>query len=178
MKKTFDFLPFDSTRLDATCAQWGQDAEQDYAFPGIIEEHLDWVKSHIRHVDGEGVAYGVFDSPTGPAFATCTCIYRKTNVRTMWVKLLDLRLRPELENRLEDRDVHALRLALDVYIEAVLGVIRLKTDTKASTMKIYGRDSAQLMFLQQLAAELEANNSFQSVHRCKIEGRWLVIADF
>ncbi|NRT55187.1 hypothetical protein [Sphaerotilus uruguayifluvii] len=176
MHVNYDFLQFDKARLRATEAAWLDDAEQEYAFPGTVEAHMTWLENHTEHVEGEGVAYGVFPPEGGAvAVATCKCIFRGYAKSTQWVKFISMTLRPELENRLDGGEVHALRVAIDAYRAAVFGVMRLMSEQKAPIMKIYGRSHDQLRLLQQLAVDLDDNEDFSEHHTSKIEGRWLVI---
>lgn len=171
---TYDFRPFDCSLLTATAAAWQVDSEQDYAFPGAVDDLMNWVRTHTERVNGEAVAYGVFPKESEEALAICECVFRATTRCTHWVKFLKMTLRPELENRLEAKDLAALRTTLDVYRSAVFGVLQLKMDHKAPIMKIYGRSYDQLMFLQSLAIDLADDAAFSEDHTTEIEGRWLV----
>lgn len=172
---TYDFRPFDDRLLTATTDSWQVDSEQDYAFPGAVDDLMNWVSTHTQHLSGEAVAYGVFPKESPVALAICECVFRATTQRTHWVKFLKMTLRPELENRLEAKDLTALRTTLDVYRSAVFGVLQLKIDRQAPTMKIYGRSHDQLMFLQSVAIDLADSPTFSEHHTTEIEGRWLVI---
>lgn len=171
--KKFHFQPFKDDTLDATCVGWRQDAEQGNAFPPDIEQRLEWARTHTKLVDGESIAYGIFEDGNNVAFGIGEFALTRLGTRSAWVKMLSLHLRPELEFKLLQRELGTIETALLVFSSAIMGSIKLKFDHKALTLKVYGRSNDQLDFLRALALHLKPvlkNNA-----KCSIEGRWLVV---
>lgn len=63
--------------------------------------------------------------------------------------------------------------ALEIFVQATVGLLKFGESERANTIKIYGRTSQQLDFLRFLAIELEKidNNPMKS----SIQGRFLVV---
>ncbi|RYE01134.1 MAG: hypothetical protein EOP50_02535 [Sphingobacteriales bacterium] len=171
--KKYNFQQFKEDTLNATCVAWRDDAAKGLAFPPDIEQRLQWAQTHTKMVDGDSVAYGIFEVGDDVATGICEVALTRPGTRSAWVKMLSLHIRPALEVKLLQRDLESIEAALIVFSSAVHGSIKLKFEHKALTLKVYGRSNDQLDFLRALALHLKPvlkNNA-----KCSIEGRWLAI---
>lgn len=165
------FAAFTNETLDTTCKTWAAEARKGEAFPGEVEQVLDWVKKSTVPADGKTCAYGIFPDGDKCATGICDVVVSKQGRRT-WVKHLRLRLRPSLDDKLFDRNTEAVTTAMEVFGHSAAGAMALKTEHNASTLKVYGRTKEQLSFLQAAAAALK---KLSNRHAISIEGRFLVI---
>lgn len=172
MAKKHVFQPFTDKKLAETEAAWMADVGKGQAFPTDVEQVLEWAKHHKDHCDGDSTAYGVFTTGTNIASGICEVVLRRQSARSAWVKFLRLRLRPALEAALFANEVDAHAEAIDIFVQACIGVVGLKVSHKATTLKVFGRTSEQLSFLTALALALQQQSK---KNQAKIEGRWLVI---
>lgn len=130
-----------------------------------------WTSRHLKLTDNS-VAYGVFND--GSDIATSICELTITQVsREKWVKLLRLRLRPSIDEKIFAHNPDGIRNALDAYLSCVLGVFHLKNKHKASIIKVYGRTQEQMSFLTLLSSEMSKRQDV--TFKSSIEGRWLVL---
>ena len=129
------------------------------------------------HVEsGRAVACGVFQSGSNVADAVCEVVITRQSARSKWVKMLRVRLRPMIDHALNstaDSSTDVVRVALDIFAKAVLGLLSFGETEKASTIKIYGRTRAQLEFLRFLGVELGKNNKKEL--QISMEGKFLVV---
>ncbi|WP_234192677.1 hypothetical protein [Pseudacidovorax sp. NFM-22] len=130
----------------------------------------------MTYVEGEGMAYGIFDEAKDPAVALgfCEVAITRKSARSKWVKMLRLHLRPSADAQLVSGDSG---VAMDVFTESILGSIRLQMAHSASTLKVYGRTNEQLGFLQVLVKHLhtQASEDAKKQFKASIEGRFLSI---
>jgi hypothetical protein len=166
------FSEFTQERLDATCIQWSKDAAKGLAFPSDIEQLLAWVRSHDKHQVADSMAFGIFKKDENVAEGICEVVITQANKKSPWVKMLRLRLKPTLDERIYKKEVEAQAEAMNIFTSAILGVVKLTSVHKAKTLKIFGRSNDQLSFLQSMAVQLQKMALKASV---KIEGRWLVV---
>jgi hypothetical protein len=166
------FSVFDDPKLLATRQAWEADCIQASTFPPDVTQVLDWARDNQTPDPARNeVAYGLFPRRSNVAQAICEVVVAKLG-RKKWVKMLRMRLRPELENRIYNRDVKAAQEVKDLYIIAIAGVFRLKYSHAADTLKIFGRSAELLFFLQGLPIALKG---VIPGHNVRMEGRWLVI---
>ncbi len=171
-KHAHTFSAFSGDQLSATCDQWRKDAAKGLGFPSDIDQLLSWVQTHDKHQDADSMAYGIFVKDSLVADGICEVVATRARKNSPWIKLLRLRLRPTLDERIYLREITAQSEAMDIFASAVLGVVKLTNKHAAKTLKIFGRSSEQLDFLQSLAVHLQREVKGATV---KIEGRWLVI---
>lgn len=167
------FEQFTETTFLATAAAWQEDAERGLAFQPDVEQSISWAKEHLK-LTGNEMAYGVFGQDSDKAVGICELAITRLGHNNVWVKVLRLRLRPEIEEQIFLNIPDAVQTAVNAYITAVIGVFEVKDLHKASTIKVYGRTKEQVGFLTLLAASLNARQDTIS-YRASIEGRWLVL---
>ncbi|MBB1599937.1 hypothetical protein [Variovorax sp. UMC13] len=170
-KRSLIFKPFNDASFAATKADWEKGAEEGKAFPADVEQLLKWASEHLA-VNGNELAYGVFEGGSTVASGICEVIISHPAGKKSWVKLLRLRLHPKVEDELFRNDPAGIKTALNAYVSAVIGAYHVKTVHNASTIKIYGRTQEQMKFLTLLAAALEDK---AVEFKASIEGRWLVL---
>lgn len=172
-KLKFSFRSFTGESFQATERAWLRRASGDFAFPTEAQQVLDWARNHLNpDVVNEAVAFGLFKDGTEVASAICEVVLTRRSARSHWVKMIKLRLSPELEKGVFEEDLDTARDIRDVYAAAVMGVLKLKFDREATTLKIYGRSAEQVGFLKLLGVELEKH---LKNHKISIHDRWLVI---
>lgn len=169
------FAPFNERSLKATCDAWKAQMSEGLAFPPDVEQVLDWAVAHAQHVDGKSVAYGVFEHGVDGAIGICEVVINKAKTRAPWVKHLRLRLSPRIEEKLFQKDTETVKTAISMFSTSVIGVFELKMEHQATKLKVYGRTTEQLNFLQQAAIAMKLNALRN--HTVSIEGRFLVIAN-
>jgi hypothetical protein len=175
-KSGFAFKTFDQTAFEATKHAWCEDADRGCAFPSEIEQLMDWVEGHMRAESGRAVACGVFQSGSHVADAVCEVVITRQSMRSKWVKMLRVRLRPKIDDALNstgDSSTDVMREALGIFAKAALGLLTFGQTEKASTIKIYGRTRTQLEFLRFLGVELE--NLKKKELQTSMEGKFLVV---
>lgn len=170
--KHFIFKPFNQQTFTATEKAWLSDAQAGEAFVPDVLQGMAWAKDHMTLVDN-GVAYGVFIDKAHIAIGICELVVTKPDVRGKWVKLLRLRVRPEIEELLFNNDPSALATAVNAYVCAVIGVYHVKNVHKATTIKVYARTQEQMRFLTLLVTKL--NEQEDATFKAAIQGRWLTL---
>lgn len=165
---------FNDETFQATEKQWRKGRTQA-AFPTEADQVMSWVASQMKAVDPqECSAYGMFQKGRDVADAVCEVVITRKSARSKWVKMIRLRLNPALDERIYEGNIEAFVELIEIYASAVAGVLKLKNDVNATTLKIYGRSAEQLNFLKLLGAELEKHKSLKD-HSIQMNGRWLVI---
>jgi hypothetical protein len=169
-KKTlFELRPFDNESFAATVERW--QGKTNMGFPADIEMSLSWADAHRDYASPSGdFSYGIFGSNSEGAAAITTLVYRKDGRR--WLKMLDLRLSPELDASLNDGGEYLSEIA-SIFTEAIAGTLRLTAVHKSDTVKLYARSSGLLSFFKGLTAHLQSANSADKL-TTTIEGRWMV----
>ena len=166
------FSEFNSEQMVHTCTQWRKDAAKGLAFPSDIEQLISWVQTHDKHQDADSMAFGIFAKGSPVAEGICEFVVTRVSKSSPWVKMLRLRLKPTLDERIYLKDINAQGEAMDVFVSAIGGVVKLTNVHAAKTLKIFGRSNDQLSFLQTLAVSLQKSVKDVTV---KIDGRWLVV---
>jgi hypothetical protein len=172
------FLPFNQTMLDASRKAWISSLTKIGGFTPSLVQLFDWVSKNSEvKPEAHGayeVAYGVFELGNPEAQAICELTVNRRSAQSKWVKMLNLRLHPRIEDGVFSNDIKATRAAIDAYTMCIVGVFTVKSSHKADTLKVYGRTHEQLSLLTALATTL---NNGKSKHKLtsKIEGRWLVV---
>jgi hypothetical protein len=168
------FLAFNESRLISTRAAWTQDAVDGLAFPSEIERLLAWVETHQEPSDHDAAAFGIFKEGTSTALAICEVAIQRKSVRSKWVKLLRLHLKPSVDDKLQAGHPEG---AMDVFVQAIAGSLNLQVLHKANTLKVYGRTNDQLNFLKALEKHVSAKLTSEAKQGIKatIEGRFLSV---
>lgn len=164
-----EFAQFSDGKLAATRTSWLEDAEAGWAFGAEIERLMDWIGTHRKPTDGDSVAYGVFPKGKNVAVGVCEMTIQRKTIRSKWIKLLRLHLRPKIEDELVQGDA---TVTIDVFAAAITGSLALQVEHTAHTLKIYGRTNEQLRFLQAFVRHLDGR--FENV-KVAIEGRFLTL---
>lgn len=172
IKRPFELKAFNSVTFAATETAWKQDAADGMAFPPEVEQLMDWARGRLGHKDGDSVAFGVFGPGNSEAFGIAEVVMTRRSKRDKWIKLLRVRLRPQLDNKVVANEPQSVSEALSVYADAARGLFLMKNEHEASILKLYGRNQAQLAFLTVVGEKLR-----QSLHNevAKMEGNFLVI---
>jgi hypothetical protein len=95
--------------------------------------------------------------------------------QSVWVKMMDIFLSPQIDVLPESEDSTAKRL--DIFSSALVGIFMLtKSIRKADTVKIYGRTDALVGFLKGMHDSFSVIASLGTLKGINvgIEGRWLV----
>lgn len=148
-------------------------ASGDFSFPTEAPQILSWAKERLDpNVVNDSVAFGIFKDEVNVASAICEVVLTRKSIRSKWMKMIKLRLSPELEKGVYEGDLQTAKDVIDVYAAAVYGVLKLKLEHDATILKIYGRSTEQIAFLKSLGIELEKRIKH---HRISIHDRWLVV---
>lgn len=166
------FKPFNDATLAATRTAWLDDAANGDGFGPDVEQLMDWVDGHIDVTQNE-IAYGVFKREEKVAIGICELAVTKPSVRGKWVKMIRLRLRPQLDAALFTNDPVALSTAVKAYTSSVVGVYHVKNVHGATIIKVYGRTQEQMRFLNFMVAYLKDRPD--ATFKAELQGRWLVI---
>lgn len=172
-KQKFIIKSFTTESFESTKRAWLRRTTDDFTFPTEATQLLEWAAAHLdTEVQNDSVAYGIFKDGVDVASAICEVVLHRRSARSKWMKMLKIRLSPELEKGIFEQSLEAARDVQELYKAAVIGVLKLKFEHSASTLKIYGRSSEQLAFLKTLGVVLE-----QAVksHKISIHDRWLVV---
>lgn len=169
--KHYRFEKFTPETSKATRNAWVGEARDGLAFAPETERLFDWVDTHQEVSEHDAVAFGVFDGNHLSALGVCEVTIQRKTVRSKWVKMLRLHLRPSVDARLQDGDSEA---AMDVFVESMRGSIGLQLTHQAHTLKVYGRTNEQLNFLRALLKQLQTALEGKPV-KASIEGRFLSI---
>nr|WP_255632144.1 hypothetical protein [Xenophilus sp. Marseille-Q4582] len=110
------FKPFDEQSFHATKEDWEAVAASSDAFPSDVAQTLKWASEHLT-IDGNELAYGVFDDDSKIASGICEVIISRPAAQS-WVKLLRLRLHPKVEEQLFNNDPDGVKTALNAYVSA------------------------------------------------------------
>lgn len=173
VKLGFGLKAFTDEAFLATERSWMRRATGDFSFPTEAPQILSWARTRLNpNVVNDSVAFGVFKDGVEIASAICEVVLTRKSVRSRWMKMIKLRLSPELEKGVYEENLDTARDVLAVYAAAVYGVLRLKLEHDATILKIYGRSAEQIAFLKALGVELEKHIKN---HRISIHDRWLVI---
>lgn len=168
------FEPFSEERIAASRDAWNRDAADGLAFPTEVDRLFDWVSTHQVPTEHDAVAYGVFTKGSNVACGICEVIIQRKSIRSKWIKMLKLTLKPSVDNQLQTGDSEG---AMSVFTESIIGSARLQLTHKANTLKVYGRTHEQLNFLKALVRHIDgaADAKGGSPYKATIEGRFLSI---
>lgn len=147
------------------------EAEQGLAFVPEVARLFDWVDTHQEVSERDAVAFGVFEGSSKVATGICEVTIQRKTIRSKWVKMLRLHLRPSVDTRLQEGDSDT---AMDVFVESMQGSMALQMTHLANTLKVYGRTNEQLNFLRALLKRLQPAIEGKPV-KATIEGRFLSI---
>lgn len=166
------FRPFNDESFNATSEAWRADVAGGVGFAPEVEQTLTWIGAHLTLTENE-MAYGVFSKNDKVAMGVCELAITKPGVSGKWVKLIKLRLRPEVDELLFQNSTEGTSIALNSYVAAVLGVYHVKNVHQATTIKIYGRTQDQMRFLTLMFEALKLREDATFVP--EIQGRWLTL---
>lgn len=180
MATKYHFSRFDQAKLTETCDEWMKEAASGSVFPIEVEQGLTWAKTHFQPTENDSMAYGVFPAGSNVASAICEVVGVQPEGRAKrgqgWMKMLRLRVRPAVDEGLFNKDIPTMNEALHMYSCALFGILKLKAEIGASTLKVYGRSSEQLNFLQAVALEFEKRKQALGF-TASVQGRFLVISN-
>jgi hypothetical protein len=172
-KLKFSLDQFTDTTFAATRKSWLKKASTEASFPTEAPQILEWAGTRLAlTTQGDSVAFGIFKEGVGVASAVCEIAITRKSAKSRWMKMLRVRLSPELELGVFGGSIEAMGDVQNVYIAAVAGVLKLKMEHDATILKIYGRSHEQLSLLKLLGIELDKH---LKNHEIRMDGRWLVI---
>jgi hypothetical protein len=168
------FKEFNDSNLKTTRDAWLADANAGLAFGSEIERLFDWVSNHRVPSQIDSMAFGVFPDKSNVATGICEVTIQRKSIRSRWVKMLRLHLKPSADEALQTGDSD---LAMLIFTECLSGTIGLQLKHKANTLKVYGRTHEQLAFLKVLVSHIDRNikNKPDMKVKAEIEGRFLSI---
>lgn len=172
---SFQFRGFTDLDITQTREQWEKDVADELAFPTEVSRLMSALVALDPNEPTADTSYGVFHPKSKFAIAICEIAITRHSPRSKWVKMLKLRLKPSLENALQNDEKNALSNALDVFSEAVKGLFGLKKQHNATILKIYGSSKEQKKFLTFFGIALEKN--MQNTYKAKMEGNFLVVSN-
>ncbi|MBP9060617.1 MAG: hypothetical protein KBF98_09930 [Rhodoferax sp.] len=167
-----EFCLFTPETLKATKTGWIKDAASGAGFLPDIEQRMDWVENHLC-LEGNSVAYGVFDGKTRIAVGICELVITKPDPKKAWVKFIRLHFRPKIDEQIFGSVMDGIQTAINAYITCVIGILNVKNEHNASIIKVYGRTPGQISFLKLLDSALKDKQ--EASFKSSIEGRWLVL---
>lgn len=138
------------------------------------EMNLDWAAKHIDYANpsAKSFAYGIFSEPGAPALAIIDVVYRSmTGPDVGWLKLLTLMLSPDYAPSDLQNEAERLKKTLEIYAEAISGMVKLTGDHASRVIKVYSRSDSQYKLLFALNERLNQSEEFKS----KMQGSWLVL---
>lgn len=169
----FSLKAFSAETFEKTRQVWTKRVSGDVSFPTEAPQLLAYAASRLDiGVHGDAVFYGLFKDGEEVASAVAEMAVTRKSAKSHWMKMLRIRLSPELEDGVFRDSIDALRDVQALYVAAVAGMLKLKFEHSATTLKIYGRSAEQISFLKLLSVELEKH---VKNHKISIQGRWLVI---
>lgn len=168
----YHFEIFTPETAAASRATWVAEAQQGFAFVTEIQRLFDWVDTHQDLSNHDSVAFGIFDKKKQEALGICEITIQRRTVRSKWVKMLRLHLRPSIEMSLQSGQSDD---AMNVFVESMQGSIGLQLTHQANTLKVYGRTNEQLNFLKALVVRLQTQLQTIDTVKAGIEGRFLSI---
>jgi predicted RNA-binding protein with RPS1 domain len=169
----FSLKQFNEANFTSTGKAWLKKASSEISFPTEAHQILEWASSRLDlTTQGDSVAFGIFKDGADIAAAICEIAITRKTARSRWMKMLRVRLSPDLEMGVFDGSIEAMSDVQNVYVAAVAGVLKLKMEHNATILKIYGRSHEQLSLLKVLGIELEKH---LKNHTIRMDGRWLTI---
>ncbi len=172
-QQKFQLRSFTQESFEATKKAWLRRTANDFSFPTEATQLLEWVSTHMSvDVQNDSVAFGIFKDGVDVASAVCEVVLTRKSSKSKWMKMMKIRLSPELEKGTYEKTLDSMRTVQEVYVAAVAGVLRLKFEHEATILKIYGRSSEQVQFLRVLGVALEQT---LKNHKISIHDRWLVV---
>lgn len=169
----FHFEKFTQETATASRDAWVKEANEGLAFVTEIQRLFDWVDTHQDITSNDSVAFGIFDEKKQEALGICEITIQRRTIRSKWVKMLRLHLRPSIEVGLNAGDSDK---AMDIFVQSMQGSMGLQLLHQANTLKVYGRTNEQLNFLKALLVRLQAALNTVNTVRASIEGRFLTIS--
>lgn len=168
----YHFEKFTPETAQASRLAWEKEAQDGKAFVTEIQRLFDWVDTHHEISNHDSAAFGIFDKKNQEAVGICEITIQRRTVRSKWVKMLRLHLRPSVELELQSGNSDN---AMDIFVESMQGSILLQLTHQANTLKVYGRTNEQLNFLKALVVRLQSQLEESDTVKASIEGRFLSI---
>lgn len=170
---------FDAKSIEKTAKAWLQDVETASVFPTDIPTIVSYVQNNAKYTPKDietldSVAYGIFADAKSEASAVVKVIISKSGRR--WIKMIDCHIRPSIEDSAIERVAGGFETIGEIYAAVITGSLKLTTEHKVNTVKVYGRSNALLQLITITAHFLEKSFAEQDLpFKVSIEGRWLVV---
>lgn len=170
---SYHFEKFNPETAAASRSAWVEEANEGKAFVTEVQRLFDWVDSHQDITNNDSVAFGIFEKKSPEALGICEITIQRRTIRSKWVKMLRLHLRPSIDMGLQEG---LSDKPMDIFVEAMKGSIGLQLLHQANTLKVYGRTNEQLNFLKALLVRLQAELKNTESVKASIEGRFLTFS--
>jgi len=173
MKYTLSGFTVDS--FQSAKQQWIDNAISNNLPITDYEKIIEWAEKRIDYGNksSDSYAYGIFCDKTQVCVAVVDIVYTKRG-NDGWLKMLTVNLAPDfITSELEAKPIK-LEDVLYIYIAAAIGTIKLTSNHKARTIKLYGRNDPMLSLLVAMKTQLSNDQDLLKIS-ISLEGRWLVI---
>ncbi|MCW5648721.1 MAG: hypothetical protein KIS62_03125 [Ramlibacter sp.] len=172
--ENLEFKEFDDASLKATREVWLAESSDGLAFYSEMERLLDWADTHRQPAESDSAAFGIFRQGKRQAMGICEIVIQRKTIRSKWIKMLRLHLRPSVDADLQAGNTTN---AMNVFASSIAGTLGLQMTHKATTLKVYGRTNDQLAFLRLLVEHMEKNlpEAAKNAAKVTIDGRFLSI---
>lgn len=172
---SYEIQSFDKKLLDSTREQWLGDVAEYNLMPTEVEQIFFWAENRIDYTNDKNTefSYGVFSQGSNVADAIVELVYSRLGSNNAWLKMLELRLRPQIYVSIENtEEIKVFHKVVEIFTACVVGVFSLTSERhKANIVKVYGRTPGLLQYLRLVASTL--SNTLTNID-VTIEGRWLV----
>ncbi|WP_343742105.1 hypothetical protein [Herbaspirillum huttiense] len=173
----FETREFDAKSLHKTQEAWLKDLDSTKEIsPVEVHKAIEFINEHAKYddVNKELIAYGIFEGKKQVASAITNLVVSRTGRRM--VKMLDLNIRPSIDQGAISGNLDASHAVRNLYVEAVFGTIDLTPKHGANTVKVYGRSAAFMEVLKAVAEKITERAESEGVDvKAAIEGRFLAI---
>ncbi|NQE48004.1 hypothetical protein RC52_05900 [Herbaspirillum rubrisubalbicans] len=143
--------------------------------PVEVHKAIEFINEHAKYDDvtKELVAYGIFEEKKHIASAIMNIVVARAGRRIL--KLLDLNIRPLIEDGAIAGKLADSTLVTEIYVMAIFGTLDLGPKHKAGTIKVYGRSAAFMEVLKYVATKITERAAAEGYRvKATIEGRFLV----
>jgi hypothetical protein len=166
----YTFKEVGNTHLEATQRSWESQLEQlDFELPpSRFMQVISSARQRLNQdmaVAGTGVVswYGVFrkDEPL-VAHALIEVSYARPHRNNAWLKMLNMRVEPDLDEASSVEESLRIRRLKDVMTVALEGALYLSnTSMETNTVKLWCEDSAHVQFYEMLGTNLGSEAQIQ-----------------
>ena len=137
------------------------------------ERLLEWAIAHANDTD-DGYVYGLVHEDEGYAHAILTLTHARPKSKNAWLKVLEVRLEPQLDDDVRDSlDAAYYGRAYDILSASILlSLEKTFRDHPAKQLKVYGRSPEMQRLFDFFVFVSEKREDF--VYKVQKQGKWLV----